>query len=601
MKRVIYLLLIQSLIFAGCGSDAIASAKAQSISFLLSQVRTSTTSLVGGKIYAYYTGTLTPKTIWLDRNKAAIAANPYTLDANATAQVFGDGIYHIVIKDAAGVTKFDRDGLPFQDLSGASIANVLDYGSGTLAEAITAIGSAPTTLAYGTNQTLSSNTAIPATLELLPLNGAVISHSAYTISYSGDTSRWPIGQVFDGTGAVTIGSGTAYPQWFGAKGDGITGDSAAINKALIAAYTVKLHHGNYLINAPLVTRDFNAIEADTGVGYAPSPSSAVATLTKGFNGDMFAALGKGAIIRGLYLNGKGATYTGRGIVIDGNDFQVLENNVILDTAGHCVEYVSRGANSTIRGGIMTTYDVTTTAAIKFPASELNGDRIMDGISAVGGKLFNFSGCATVLVSNCSFVQSDFAVGSKKVSMTGCRIATSTPFVIEGADHALVGNVVANNMVLGTSLNNTVFAGNTIAETYDYVDNSTLKNSHIDGTYSYSFTPTFAAAGGGALGDGTLTGTVTGSYKKKRLDITFTIGSTTNLGTGAWVFGGFPAGKIGAVGTAYSSRSGNGYVMAATIGTTTDLYLYSGGGFGPVQYNVPIAWASGDIIRISVDY
>ncbi len=90
---------------------AIPSQAATQFDFLLSQVRTSTTSLIGGQVYFYSAGTTTPKTIWLDRNQATTAANPYTLDANGTAQVFGAGVYRIVIKDSAGVTKFDRDGI----------------------------------------------------------------------------------------------------------------------------------------------------------------------------------------------------------------------------------------------------------------------------------------------------------------------------------------------------------------------------------------------------------------------------------------------------------------------------------------------------------
>jgi len=64
-----------------CG-NVYAAQKAASIEFLLSQVRTSTTSLSGGKVYAYEVGSTTPKTIWLDRNKSTTANNPYTLDTD---------------------------------------------------------------------------------------------------------------------------------------------------------------------------------------------------------------------------------------------------------------------------------------------------------------------------------------------------------------------------------------------------------------------------------------------------------------------------------------------------------------------------------------
>lgn len=82
---------------------------ASQFDFLFSQVRTSSQgALVGGKIYFYYPATSTLKTVWLDNNESTIANNPYTLDANGTAQLYGSGTYRIVIKDSGGVIRFDR-------------------------------------------------------------------------------------------------------------------------------------------------------------------------------------------------------------------------------------------------------------------------------------------------------------------------------------------------------------------------------------------------------------------------------------------------------------------------------------------------------------
>jgi hypothetical protein len=82
---------------------------ARNFSFLLSQVRTATAALIGGKAYFYETGTSTLKKIWLDSEQNSEAANPYTLDANGTAKLYGSGIYRVVIKNSAGITKFDWD------------------------------------------------------------------------------------------------------------------------------------------------------------------------------------------------------------------------------------------------------------------------------------------------------------------------------------------------------------------------------------------------------------------------------------------------------------------------------------------------------------
>ena len=86
------------------------------IDMLLSQVRTATGgSISGGKVYFYEAGTTTAKDVYTDVNKSVVAANPYTLDANGTAMLYGDGLYRIVIKSSAGVTLFDRDNLRYED------------------------------------------------------------------------------------------------------------------------------------------------------------------------------------------------------------------------------------------------------------------------------------------------------------------------------------------------------------------------------------------------------------------------------------------------------------------------------------------------------
>ena len=46
-----------------------------------------------------------------------------------------------------------------------------------------------------------------------------------------------------------------FPQWFGAKGDGITDDTSAIQEAMDTGYRVRLKKGHYLISSPLMVRD----------------------------------------------------------------------------------------------------------------------------------------------------------------------------------------------------------------------------------------------------------------------------------------------------------------------------------------------------------
>ena len=89
----------------------------KSIDFLFNQMRNGTGSLAGGTATFYYASTTTLKDVYLDRDITQIAANPYTLSADGTASLFGDGLYRIVFKDSTGVTVYDYDDVALVDNS----------------------------------------------------------------------------------------------------------------------------------------------------------------------------------------------------------------------------------------------------------------------------------------------------------------------------------------------------------------------------------------------------------------------------------------------------------------------------------------------------
>lgn len=205
------------------------ASKAMSFQFLLSQVRNISAPLAGGTATFYEAGTTTPKTIWLDRDKDTEAANPYTLDANGTAQLFGDGVYKIVIKNAAGATVYTRDGINIVDVLSAGA----ERQSGDFADlnaAITAIGSTPTTLNISTTDfPLTGNATVPATLTLTTTYPGSIDQGAYTLTINSPFSAGR-NQVFTGSGSVVFGSGSVdeiYPEWWG----GFVGTSVADDRS----------------------------------------------------------------------------------------------------------------------------------------------------------------------------------------------------------------------------------------------------------------------------------------------------------------------------------------------------------------------------------
>jgi len=230
--------LISALTFAPFSFSATTGVQ---IDFLLSQVRNASGSLAGGSVYFYSAGTTTSKDVYLDINKVAAAANPYTLDANGTALLYGDGTYRIVIKTSAGVTVYDRDNIKIEDLSTDLINAEYVY---TLR---------PKGLIGNDTGNITGYDNITATTRV---RAPSIGSSSYTdngyFNYSDSNySRFANGPWLDVT----------HPT-YGAKGDGVTDDTAAIQAALAAANvsagadgynkTVYVPPGIYLISGQLV-------------------------------------------------------------------------------------------------------------------------------------------------------------------------------------------------------------------------------------------------------------------------------------------------------------------------------------------------------------
>jgi len=105
--------------------------------------------------------------------------------------------------------------------------------------AIATIGATEQTLICNTAQTLTANIVIPANIHFVILKGGSIASAGFTLGINGPLEAG-LYQAFSGfsAGDVTFGSNSVkevIPQWFGAKADGLTDDSIAIQVALTAA------------------------------------------------------------------------------------------------------------------------------------------------------------------------------------------------------------------------------------------------------------------------------------------------------------------------------------------------------------------------------
>lgn len=100
---------------------------AKSMDVLLNQLRSALGSLIAGTVTFYEPGSTTLASVYMDRGKQEQAANPYTLSADGQAELFGDGLYRVVLKNASGVTIYDWDNLEFIDAQGTAEESIRDF------------------------------------------------------------------------------------------------------------------------------------------------------------------------------------------------------------------------------------------------------------------------------------------------------------------------------------------------------------------------------------------------------------------------------------------------------------------------------------------
>jgi len=249
----------------------------------------------------------------------AVTTAPILTDEDGAYSFYAvNGNYDIVYY-YGGITKRLVDvlvGAPGPTSSGYMLLS--SYGS--LAAMLATVGANNQTVGIDADTTLTANITIPANIELLPLNGAIINHAAYTISYAGSTARWPMAQVFNGTGAVT-GMKEAWPEWFGAVGDNAANDTLALQAAhdsLVDGGVLRLT-GMYKTSGFRITKRLNIQSVGQGKWVSSLgsilPWSASQEYLVKF--DSLTSVVAGGLIENVVFNGAGSTFTDAMLVGEG--------------------------------------------------------------------------------------------------------------------------------------------------------------------------------------------------------------------------------------------------------------------------------------------
>ena len=117
---------------------------------------------------------------------------------------------------------------------------------------ISSLGTTNATTVINAKEEIIDDLTIPSNVALIFLRGGSLNISAgKTVTINGHVDAG-LYQIFEGAGSVSFGTGAVkevYPQWWGAKGDGVTDDTAAIKAAInsLSAGIVFFPPGNYLV------------------------------------------------------------------------------------------------------------------------------------------------------------------------------------------------------------------------------------------------------------------------------------------------------------------------------------------------------------------
>lgn len=409
-----------------------------------------------------------------------------------------------------------------------------------------------------------------------------------------------------GSVLVNPTTGTSVKE-YGARGDGIANDTAAVNQAITAAGiggTVFFPTGTYLISSKLTQLDKQKWLGDG------SPSGT--TLKKTGNCDLI-EMGDLAQINCLSIDANGLNYTGKGILISHGFSQIINDLIIEGTASYGIDFAQdAGAGARVNNIVIAPVNPIPSAAvacIHITDDTTARPRFFSNIWLSGGA-FDIGNCNDLFIDN-AYVYAIKSSGTPvNVYINNCRMA-------------LIGDALT---LTGTNMNytNCTFAGpisfvnaqaNRVVATefgfgYTLDDATCQYNSIQDQLHEY--TPVWSQPSGvqPVLGNGTLTGWWVREGYTVKVGMKFVAGNTTTFGNNGAVYQ-FSLPQMSHIGSnivqlipagakLYDASTATDYILSAQIAPAEKFVSF----FikeQALKSDWPVALGSGDVIYISFQY
>jgi len=216
--------------------------------------------LNAGQLFTYAAGTLTPKATYQDAAGSTPNANPIVLNARGEAVVYGSGNYRMILKDSGGATIWDRDNVNGGGYNGSDIGAIFKDQVPHIINSISdlrLIDKTKYTRVWVTGYTTPGDGGGGS--YWYDSSDVTSADDNGTIIVASDGGRWKLQ-------SLTVVSVKQY----GAKGDGVTNDSAAFASAVAAtaAGGVIVCNGNFTLstNVSAANRNFIVYGVITGAG-----------------------------------------------------------------------------------------------------------------------------------------------------------------------------------------------------------------------------------------------------------------------------------------------------------------------------------------------